>query len=526
MNKYDNIIIRCFFTTKLRKTIISKFENNLDKYTNIVSYLKNRYSTFEGFRITLYRIFNHVDILPRCKYCNCELPYEVSLKSSFCCQQHRRLYQVQETKKTCINKYGVENVMQVKEIADKVVSSTDYKTRTIKAKETLQKLYGVDYIGQLPQSIKNSHSDKAVAKQKQTYKETCLNKYGVTNTAKLKHVKDKIKETCLNKYGVTNVFASDVVKSKLNYIQQIQHGFITKRKNNTFKISTEEEICFNLLSLVYKNIERQYKTDLYPFACDFYIHDINTFIEYNGTWTHGGHPFDSDNTDDLNTLHSWKLKKSKYYDNAIKTWTEYDVNKRKTAALNNLNFIEFWSIQDVCNFILTIPCVDKKLQQEFNYYKTASGNLSSISTNSKRYNIIKYFQQNVFYKNEIKLFQDKNIRDKLIDNRKRYLNKDTFTVFELLTGFKIAGIHYGYSHFNPLWFKWFIEKYNVTTCYDPCGGWGHRLLGGLNLKRYIYNDLSTTTYNNINNIINYFGITNTVTYNNDACNFIPNEEFE
>ena len=58
-----------------------------------------------------------------------------------------------------------------KEIADKVISSTDNKKRTIKAKETLQKLYGVDYIGQLPQSIKNSHSDKAVAKQKQTYNE-------------------------------------------------------------------------------------------------------------------------------------------------------------------------------------------------------------------------------------------------------------------------------------------------------------------------------------------------------------------
>jgi hypothetical protein len=97
---------------------------------------------------------------------------------------------------------------------------------------------------------------------------------------------------------------------------------------------------------------------------------------------------------------------------------------------------------------------------------------------------------------------------------------------DILNGFKRSGIYYGYSHFNPLWFKWFITEYNIKTCYDPCGGWGHRLLGSTDLDLYIYNDLSTSTYNNVNRIIEYFNIHNTVTYNNDAKTFIPTEQFE
>ena len=38
---HDLLISKVFYTTRIRKTIISKFEANLDKYTNIVYYLKN-----------------------------------------------------------------------------------------------------------------------------------------------------------------------------------------------------------------------------------------------------------------------------------------------------------------------------------------------------------------------------------------------------------------------------------------------------------------------------------------------------
>lgn len=524
MFKYDNIIINCFFTTKLRRKIISKFENNLDKYCNISNYLQHRYNNFENYRATLYRIFNHIEILPKCKYCGCELTYEQSTKSQFCCQKHRRLYQVEQTKQTCLNRYGVNNVMQLDNVKQKIINNTDYNKRNIKLKQTLLKKYNVDNAGKLENTIQKSHSKEAITKRIKTYKETCIKRYGVDNVAKTNEVQNKIKQTCLKKYGVTNVFASDIVKLKLNYNEQIKHGNITKKINNSFHISNDEKLCFDLLSLLYTHVERQYSSKEYPYLCDFYITDIDTYIEYNGTWTHGGHPYDENNIDDISKVNLWKSKNNEYYNNAIKTWTVYDVNKRNIAIKNNLNFIELWNLNDVYNYILSIPCIDCKLKEEFEYYKKTTGKLNKI--NSKCLNIVKYFQQDIFYKKERELFCNKNIREKLIDNRKKYLNKEVFTVNEILKGFKVSGIHYGYSHFNPLWFKWFIETYNIKTCYDPCGGWGHRLLGGLNLDLYIYNDLSITTFNNVNRIIKYFNIQNTVIYNNDATLFIPNETFD
>lgn len=166
-----------------------------------------------------------------------------------------------------------------------------------------------------------------------------------------------------------------------------------------------------------------------------------------------------------------------------------------------------------------------KLNKEFLYYLDTPGKLTDISKNNE---IIKYFQQDIFYKRERELWEDPKIQEKIILNRQKYLKKsiDDLTIADILSGFKRSGIYYGYSHFNPLWFKWFIEKYNIKTCFDPCGGWGHRLLGGLNLTKYIYNDLSLSTKNNVDNIIEFFDITNTITYNNDARTFIPNENYE
>lgn len=175
------------------------------------------------------------------------------------------------------------------------------------------------------------------------------------------------------------------------------------------------------------------------------------------------------------------------------------------------------------NLFLNIS--DNQLFSEFKYYQNSIGKISS--PNNKNY-IVKYFQQDEFFKTEKILFQNKDIRDKLINNRMKYLNKnyDQLTVEDILYGFKRSGLYYGYSHFNPLTFKWFINNYNCKICFDPCGGWGHRLLGSNNLDLYIYNDLSTSIYNNVNNIINFFNIRNIKTYNKDAYDFIPEENYD
>lgn len=121
--------------------------------------------------------------------------------------------------------------------------------------------------------------------------------------------------------------------------------YTTKKKNNSFNTSRLEEDYYQTLLHKYDkdDIIRQYSVDeRYPFNCDFYIKSEDKFIELQGTWCHGGHPFDAKNESDIKILNEWKEKAkiSDYFKSAIHIWTETDPLKIKIAKENNLN-IEF-----------------------------------------------------------------------------------------------------------------------------------------------------------------------------------------
>lgn len=75
---------------------------------------------------------------------------------------------------------------------------------------------------------------------------------------------------------------------------------------------------------------------------------------------HGGHPYNENNNDDLKIVNKWKEKSKELsfngntknsYKSAIYVWTISDVKKRQYANEHKLNYIEFWSINDVKQFI-------------------------------------------------------------------------------------------------------------------------------------------------------------------------------
>lgn len=119
---------------------------------------------------------------------------------------------------------------------------------------------------------------------------------------------------------------------------------ITLRKNNSFNTSRPEEDYYNYLLTMYNrdDIIRQYKSEKYPFNCDFYIVSEDKYIECNYSWLHGGHPFNGKNLEDIRKLNKWikKSSNSKFYENAITTWTIRDQKKIEIAKKNKLN-IEF-----------------------------------------------------------------------------------------------------------------------------------------------------------------------------------------
>lgn len=218
-------------------------------------------------------------------------------------------------------------------------------------------------------------------------KSTCMKKYGneTYNNSK------KYKETCLTVYGTTIPFASDSIKKKIAERYQLKYDeekkaiyakrqatfnsktedemkricqkhrdayvlksdiekdkikrkqYLTKKKNHSFKVSKTEDLCYEQLLTIYPEAKHGYKSEKYPFVCDFYIPSKDIYIELNFHWTHGLHPYNKKK--DCKKLAIWieKAKTSKYFENAIYTWTIRDTNKLKIAKQNKIQLYVFYT---------------------------------------------------------------------------------------------------------------------------------------------------------------------------------------
>ena len=194
-------------------------------------------------------------------------------------------------------------------------------------------------------------------------KKSRLERYGNENYNNI----EKMKQTCLEKYGVQYYTQTTEYKKYMKNIKIIENQknkeYLTKMKNNSFNISHVEEEIYILLCQKYKEVKRQYKSEKYPFACDFYIPEIDTYIEYQGWWGHGSEPFDNTNINHIEIIKNWNKKSfevnyqgklKKMYNYAIKTWTIKDPNKRDIAKKNNLKWLEFFNINQFKEWLKTI----------------------------------------------------------------------------------------------------------------------------------------------------------------------------
>ena len=279
------------------------------------------------------------------------------------CTVHNPVIQ-EKVKQTNLKKYGVENPFASKDIQGKI-------------KQTMLDKYGEDnpmHIDSIKEKIKQTNldrygvenvflSDEFQNKAKQTMldkygeekalrikefkdkaEQTMLDKYGVKYASKLKKFQDKAEQTMLDKYGVKHYAQTDEYKVK---------NYNTKKKNKSFSSSQIEKDFKKWLDDNGINYKYQYRSNIYPFVCDFYFPNKNLYLEIQGYWGHGGHPFNPNNEDDIKTLLKWERKNTKLYENCIETWTFRDPMKRQWAKEHNLNWVEVFSIklEDVINTI-------------------------------------------------------------------------------------------------------------------------------------------------------------------------------
>lgn len=397
-------------------------------------------------------------------------------------------------KATCRQRYGVDNPMQTE------------AARASQRAGLLEK-YGVENISQ---------SEAVIERRRQTN----LARYGATSYAGSQEGKARIEATMLERYGAKNFMqsevAQDVIPSMVEKARQTQRERFgadhythseeyranqaaykqaeleAKRQNHTFNSSGCEDLLYKRLTAVFGvgQVIRQYQDERYPYACDFYVKDRDLFIELNASWTHGGRWWQQDSSWCRRQKAVWQDKAAlhAFYKQALDTWLMRDTAKRAAAELGRLNYLVFWDV-DLKDVDLWVACGCPDGQDWEREYSWIPERVWDYGPGPDRLSLsnltqaAKAAQWPVFYARELALWGQAAYRSMPIEgflyaNRWKYLGKkpEELTTRELLRGFTISGCFRGYSAFDASLMDRFVQKYQIQSIYDPCAGWGERLL--------------------------------------------------
>ena len=398
MKTHDSLIIRILIKNdKILTNSIRKI--NKGKYPNILEYLNSRYDDSDCMTETIRRIEYKLEERPVCKWCGGHVSFNGYHKGSMhysacCCSSCHAKYTKDKRFETNIKKYGRKNFGSAEKVKEYWIShygvdnpaKTDFVKKKMretnlrkygfncsskseivkeKIKQTCLKRYGVEYAGQIEEAKEKS-------------KKTCLEKYGseyyigskdclektiefskqnynVDWFTKSEEIKNKAKKTMLRRYGVEYSMQIPKNKEYMSYLmssyEMQERRYNTMKRNHTFNSSSTEEELFLYIKSRFPTVVRQYKDkNRYPYFCDFYIPELDYFIELQGYYTHGKHPFDPNSNEDLQLIEYYKKKYGEDCQ-AITIWTIKDVEKRDCAKEHNLNFKEVWSLEDGKNFV-------------------------------------------------------------------------------------------------------------------------------------------------------------------------------
>jgi hypothetical protein len=153
----------------------------------------------------------------KCITFNCENNFNKTFrqikKTEGFCEACSKIKRYKKSKDTCLKKYGVEYVLQVKEIKDRC-------NKTIKEK------YDVENISQ-----SNEIKIKKI--------KTCQINHGVNISFESNEIKNKIKDSFIKKYGVDNPFKSEIVKEAIKNTNLIKYGHENPQQNKDVKQKTK-----------------------------------------------------------------------------------------------------------------------------------------------------------------------------------------------------------------------------------------------------------------------------------------------
>ena len=238
--------------------------NNYKYYKHLINNIKKD----DEYIININQLHNgsHIEIKVECDICHSisEKPYREYLNSFnkrgiYCCSPTCAQF---KNKKTNIEKYGCENVFQIKEIKEKIVKTNNEK-------------YGVDWITQ---------SDNFKEKSKITN----IERYGYENAAQSDLIQNKMKKTCMEKYGVENATQNIEIfnKQKMSAYKFFKYKNIELNYQGTYELDFLNRYIDKLnikngMTIKYKNNRKN--RIYYP---DFYIPNLNLIVEIKSSYTY------------------------------------------------------------------------------------------------------------------------------------------------------------------------------------------------------------------------------------------------
>lgn len=377
----------------------------------------------------------------------------------------------QKQKQTLLDRYGVDNPMKLRSVYEKAretskaryghewaVSSDAVQSKIANTNQlkygcvrpcgspvvrekmlnTMRLRYGVDNPGQ-------------VSEFREKARRTCEAKFGMKEPLAADEVREKIIKTNLQRYGCESAAAASSVRKKIMDTVMERYGvpYVT---NAQIQNILYERLCE---AFGKDSVLRQYSSDSYPFVCDFYIVSRDLRIELNESWTNA------------------------------------DVRKRVMAEKNALNYVVFWdtALRDV-DLWFAMGCPDgTDWKREYSWLPSfddlrkfssskLTGTFSNLSMVAKQYQFSAFYARELAMWRENKMFRGLPLRVWLYANRLKYLGKapHELSQIELMRDFTVAGVLKGNTVFDASLMDDFVTRYRVSSVYDPCAGWGERLL--------------------------------------------------
>lgn len=403
-------------------------------------------------------------------------------------------------KATHLARHGVKNPFERDDVKDQI-------------RQTIQEHYGVD---------NPSLSPVIRERRRQTMQE----RYGVDNPFSFGVFQERSRQTVRDRYGVDYAVQSEIVQEQIRQTMQERYGvdygmesaeiraraMDTKRKRGTFNSSSSEDALYELL-VEYADyhgmtVVRQYcDEERYPFAVDFYIPERDLFIELNGSWSHGRHWYEADREMDQKIAQTWRKKgeKSKYYRAAFETWIERDVRKRAAARGAQLNYVTLWDGSEAladAHLWLALGAPDgRDWEREYSWLdlpESLTDLRESLETQVQQWTDIDVTNAGsrqiswlarsgtweTFYARELQMWEADEVhhrkwgrlRARLLANRLQYLGRLPESALEVVRGLSISGEIRSYSTFVNTAMVAVLDRYEPTHMYDPCSGWGERML--------------------------------------------------